>query len=416
VSDSCFSSPKSAGRLNGDDVTGGWREVSLGEIFDISSSKRVRQAQWKTTGVPFYRAREIVKLAKDGIVQNELFISEELYKEYQTQYGVPKPGDLMISAVGTLGACYIVQPEDRFYYKDASVLRFSPKQLVCSRFIQHAFGTNQILDQVHAGSGSTVGTYTISRANKTRLRLPPFSEQRRIAGVLDRAEALRAKRRAALAQLDSLTQSLFLDLFGDPTTNPKGFPTKPLDGLCRGITDIDHKMPVAVEKGVPFISAKDLTDDGRISFESVKQISEEDFRRLSRKSKPEQGDIIYSRIGVNLGKARMVEVSFDFLASYSCCTIKPNRELVDVIYLCSLLDSPFILRQAHKGVRAIGVPDLGMGEIKAFRIIVPPIELQREFSRRVIVLEKLKTAHRASLAELDALFATLQYRAFRGEL
>ena len=85
-------------------------------------------------------------------------------------------------------------------------------------------------------------------------------------------------------------------------------------------------------------------------------------------------------------------------------------------YLCSLLDSPFILRQAHKGVRAIAVPDLGMGKIKAFRTIVPPVELQREFARRVRAVEKLKTAQRASLAELDALFASLQHRAFRGEL
>jgi type I restriction enzyme, S subunit len=175
-------------------------------------------------------------------------------------------------------------------------------------------------------------------------------------------------------------------------------------------------MPIAAEEGVPFISAKDLSDDGRISFENIKRISQEDFRRLSRKSKPEKGDIIYSRIGVNLGKARMVEVDFDFLASYSCCTIKPDREFVDLTYLCSLLDSPFILRQAHTGVRAIAVPDLGIGEIKAFRIIVPPLPLQREFARRVGAVEKLKAVQRASLAELDALFASLQHRAFRGEL
>src|SRR5262249_23755535 len=98
------------------------------------------------------------------------------------------------------------------------------------------------------------------------------------------------------------------------------------------------------------------------------------------------------------------------------CTIKPNREFVDATYLCSLLDSPFILRQARKGVRAIAVPDLGMSEIKAFRIIDPPIGLQRDFAGRVQAVEELKSAQRASLAELDVLFASLQYRAFRGEL
>ena len=72
-----------------------------------------------------------------------------------------------------------------------------------------------------------------------RIPLPPLAEQRRIAEVLDRAEALRAKRRAALAQLDSLTQSLFLDLFGDPATNPKGWPSKTLDDFGR-VSDIDR--------------------------------------------------------------------------------------------------------------------------------------------------------------------------------
>lgn len=115
-----------------------WRKVKFGEIFDISSSKRVLQEDWKTSGVPFYRAREIVKLAKEGAVENELFISEELFDSFKSKYGVPKPGDLMISAVGTLGACYVVQPTDRFYYKDASVLRFIA---LSRRFVQNSFST-----------------------------------------------------------------------------------------------------------------------------------------------------------------------------------------------------------------------------------------------------------------------------------
>jgi type I restriction enzyme S subunit len=175
-------------------------------------------------------------------------------------------------------------------------------------------------------------------------------------------------------------------------------------------------MPATVEQGIPFISAKDLTANGHISFDDVKRIAPEDYRRLSRKSKPEKGDIIYSRIGVNLGKARMVEVEFDFLASYSCCTIKPNLRIVDGTYLCQLLDSPFILRQARRGIRAIAVPDLGLGEIKAFRIIVPSIDLQREFACRIFRLDSLKNSYRASAIQIDKMFAALQYRAFRTEL
>ena len=249
-----------------------------------------------------------------------------------------------------------------------------------------------------------------------QIPLPPLEEQKRIAGILDAADILRAKRREALSKLDDLLQSTFLDLFGDPVTNPKGWEAKKLEDLCLGITDIDHKMPKAVESGIPFVSAKDLADDGSISFEDVKQISEEDFKRLARKGKPQKGDIIYSRIGVKLGKARLVEVDFEFLASYSCCTIKPNTRLMHRHFLCYLLDSPFILRQAHSGVRAIAVPDLGLGKIKAFKIITPPFDLQQRFAEIVSSVEEQKAKMRKHLEQLDDLFASLQQRAFRGDL
>ena len=80
--------------------------------------KRVLQSDWKNEGIPFYRAREIVKLSENDFIDNELFISEEHYLELKKNYGVPQSGDLMVSSVGTIGKVYIVKPEDLFYYKD----------------------------------------------------------------------------------------------------------------------------------------------------------------------------------------------------------------------------------------------------------------------------------------------------------
>ena len=97
-----------------------WEWVRLKNIVNVVSARRVHQSDWKSTGVPFYRAREIGKLSEQGFVDNELFISEELYSEF-SKSGVPKKNDLMITAVGTLGKVYIVKEEDRFYYKDASI-------------------------------------------------------------------------------------------------------------------------------------------------------------------------------------------------------------------------------------------------------------------------------------------------------
>jgi type I restriction enzyme S subunit len=254
-------------------------------------------------------------------------------------------GDLLVSSANSwnlVGKCCWIPdlPWRSTFGGFVSVLRPN-RAKVDPTFLYRWFSSTRIQTAVRSFGQQTtnISNLNTDRCLKLPFPLPPLPEQRRIADILDKADALRAKRRAALAQLDTLTQSIYLDMFGDPAMNPRGWTTKPLNGICREITDIDHKMPLATEVGVPFISAKDLTDDGRIAFDDVKRISEDDFRRLSRKSKPEKGDIIYSRIGVNLGKARIVDVDIEFLASYSCCTIKPNCDLVDTIYLCCLLES-----------------------------------------------------------------------------
>jgi type I restriction enzyme S subunit len=290
-----------------------------------------------------------------------------------------------------------------------------PHQDVTSRFL--AYTLWNFRDDIARLSGSTTFR-EVSRTSvrKYRISVPPLAEQERIVKLLDEADELRKLRAQADGRTADLIPALFHEMFGDPSINEHGWRIKPLAELCISISDIDHKMPKTVESGIPFISAKDLLDRQRMSFENVKMVSQEDFRRLSRKSKPAKGDIIYSRIGARLGKARMVEVDFDFLASYSCCTIKPNLQDVDAIFLCWLLDSPSILKQAHKGVRAIAVPDLGINEIKNFRIISPPIELQREFAKLVTEVRELETKQSASQERLAALFQSMLHRAFRGEL
>lgn len=395
-----------------------WPDVALGEIFDVSSSKRVLQSDWKTSGVPFYRAREIVKLARDGLVDNELFISEELYVDFAQKYGAPRAGDIMVSAVGTLGACYVVQPNDRFYFKDASVLRFRAKREICPQFFSHAFRTNHVLDQVHAGSGSTVGTYTIERANSTRLRVPPLEEQRRIAAILDQAETLRTQRRLALAHLDTLTQSLFLDMFGDAVTESNRWPLAVFDqivkesriGLVRGSQELDPTNPY------PYLRMNAIGRDGELKLEGALMAkassAELEEYRLRR------GDFLFNTRNSRelVGKTALFRSDDLYLFNNNLLRVRfadhADPEYVIAAFKTRYVQSELELRKSGTtNVFAVYYKDL-----KSLPIPLPPLPLQQTFATRIAAIEALKATHRAALAQLDALFASLQQRAFAGEL
>jgi type I restriction enzyme S subunit len=237
----------------------------------------------------------------------------------------------------------------------------------------------------------------------------PLAEQRRIAEVLDRAEALRAKRRAALAQLDSLTQSLFLNSF---VANNK-FPSEPLDSICELITDGTHYTPTYRETGVIFLSSRNVTS-GYITWEDVKFIPESLHTELHRRVAPKMNDILLAKNGTT-GIAAIVDRDCVFDIYVSLALLRPSDRVLP-IFLQQAVNSPACTRQFNASLKGIGVPNLHLKEIRKTKIPVPPVTLQREFARRVTAVEALKTAQRASLAELDALFATLQHRAFRGEL
>lgn len=192
-----------------------------------------------------------------------------------------------------------------------------------------------------------------------------------------------------------------------------------LHEICSHIADIDHKMPKAVESGVKFLSAKDLFDDGTLNFtHNVKLISEDDYKHLSRKIAPQRDDVIYSRIGACLGKARLVETDERFLVSYSCCVIRPL--LLSPAYLARFLDSGTVLRRARNDAKSIGVPDLGLSEISQFQVPLPPLSEQQEIVRRVDKLFALADVIESRLTDArrmaDQLTQAVLAKAFRGEL
>ena len=187
----------------------------ISELFDVGSSKRVFESEWRNSGVPFYRAREIVKLSKDGFVDNELFIDESMYVEYKRRYGVPKENDMMVTGVGTLGICYVVKGTDKFYFKDGNILWFKNKGLCDVRFIKDQFETDFVKDQIVANANiSTVGTYTITNANNTLVLVPPISEQYEYVTYCNYIDKQKTMIQQGLDKLEQMKQALMQKYFG----------------------------------------------------------------------------------------------------------------------------------------------------------------------------------------------------------
>ncbi len=271
---------------------------------------------------------------------------------------------------------------------------------------------------LNVGSRAAQAGFNKGDLERFQFVLPPLAEQRRIAEVLDRAEALRAKRRAALAQLDSLTQSLFLDLFGDTRKERTRWPTVPLEeivretklGLVRSSQEFGPEFPI------PYVRMNAITRNGELELGNVQRthateaeveayrLEPGDFLFNTRNSEELVGKTaLYRGGGLHLFNNNLMRVRF---------TAKADPVFVAAAFKTAFVQHELNLRKSGTtNVFAIYYKDL-----RSLPLPLPPISLQREFARRVTAVEALKTAQRASLAELDALFATLQHRAFRGEL
>lgn len=193
----------------------GWTIKTLGEIYDITSSKRVFKDEWKTDGIPFYRARDLVSFSKNEPIKNPLFISETMYNEYSNKYGIPLEDDILVTGVGTIGIPYLVKANEKFYFKDGNILWFKKKASnIFSEYVYYLFLSN-LLDT--NSKGSTVLTYTIINAKNTKIPLPPLETQKQIVKLLEKhlqhADKTGEFIESALNKAKQLKQSLLKSAF-----------------------------------------------------------------------------------------------------------------------------------------------------------------------------------------------------------
>jgi type I restriction enzyme S subunit len=296
-----------------------------------------------------------------------------------------------------------------------TLIRVRPR-CVDSRYLLHYFA-------FCAGAGHFarksrgVGIFHLGRTAlaEWEIPLPLMETQRRIAALLDAADALRAKRRQAIARLEVLSQAIFIDMFGDPATNPKrwlpGTVAHALEFLKYGPRF--YEEPYA-EKGVPVVRITDLDRDGRLDFSAMPRydVSEE----VRRKHRLKPGDIIFARSGATVGKtALMREEDPECIAGAYFVHMRFKSE-IDPEYACAALRMPSIQRIVAAKSRQAAQQNFSGPGIKKLPLPVPPLDLQQEFAASIREVERHKRRLLQSEAGLDALFTSLQQRAFRGEL
>ncbi|TLM84012.1 restriction endonuclease subunit S [Pseudarthrobacter sp. NamE2] len=290
------------------------------------------------------------------------------------------------------------------------------------RFLLMCVGNKSFVDGIRTLSFGATNRQRVKEEVflNLRLELPPLDEQRRIAAILDKADDLRTKRREALAHLDTLTQSIFHSMFGDPESS---WPELTIEDLADR-----HKGAIRTGPFGSQLLTSEFTDEGiavigidnavsnQFAWKERRYISPEKYQTLRRYT-VRPGDLLVTIMGT-LGRCAVVpsDIPPAINTKHLCC-ITLNRKMAVPEWLHSYFlrsdAASQYLRQTTKGAIMGG---LNMGIIKKMPVLLPPLELQHTFANRVAAVERLKELHRKHLTELDVLFVSLQHRAFRGEL
>jgi len=267
-----------------------------------------------------------------------------------------------------------------------------------------------------SGVGGSLLRARPAEVYKIQVPLPPLTEQKRIAGILDAAEALRAKRREALAQLDKLIHSVFLEMFGDPVTNPMGWEMVDGGRVSRRLTVGIVVKPASYYQptGVPAIRSLNVRTN-RIEIASLVYVSAEDNEGRLKKTRVWKDDVLLVRSG-QPGTAAVVPAELDGVNSIDILILTPDQRVAHPVYLSNYFNSAGGKRMVLGAQRGQIQKHLNVGSLRSAPIPLPPLDLQYRFAAIVESVGHQNASQRAHLTELDTLFSSLQSSALRGDL
>ncbi len=365
-------------------------------------------------GVPYVTAKHI---KEDGVkfFDDPWFVSEESHGEIYSRCD-PRPGDVLYIKDGaTTGVAAINEYDFPFSMLSSVALLRPDSDRLDPRFLAHWLNSPTAKwKHLRRMGGAAIKRLTLSKIKNFEIPLPPLPEQKRIAAILDAADALRAKRRASLAQLDTLLQATFLDMFGDPVTNPMSWSVSRFEDI--GTSRLGKMLDKGKQTGdsqFPYLANVNVRW-GSFDFSDLRQM---DFDEADRKEFAlRRGDVLICE-GGEVGRAAIWREEVEdvyFQKALHRVRLDTHRAVPE--YILHYLWFMAMNGGFRDFATSATIAHLTGVKLRRLPVPLPPLEAQRLFGEFAGHVARLKATQELHLGELDNLFASLQSRAFRGEL
>ena len=355
----------------------------------------------KITRIETISQRE-VNLNKCGYAN----IQENEYSNYRLQ-----KYDILISHINSeihLGKCAIFKEERNDVVHGMNLLVLRTNKKIFPMYLFHVLSSTFFLKQIPKITKKSVNqaSFTVTSFKGLLIPLPPLDEQKRIADILDKVDGVRRKRKENIKLADAFIKSVFLDMFGDPVTNPKGWEVKPLGESLVKIRYGTSTPPRFSESGNAFIRATNIKH-GYIVSENMKYISHEEGNKI-QKCRVRTGELIIVRSGVNSGDTCVITSEYsNHYAGYDIIiTLKEN--VINPIFINTLLNTNYMNTIIKPLTARAAQPHLNSEQVQSLPIILPLLPLQKQFAEIVQRVEKSKIRLQSQLAETETLFKALQ--------
>jgi type I restriction enzyme S subunit len=370
-------------------------------------------------GVPFLRVGNI----SGGAVNFEsdtLFVSAKVHDALKRSKIAPQ--DVLLSIAGSIGRAGVVPTDAPEMNCNQALAIIRAKDSICRPYLRHWLESQQAQAQIKGVTVTgTIQNLSLAQVGDLKVPLPDLEEQQRIAAILDQADALRAQRREALAQLGSLTQAIFIEMFGGDQAKawPQATIADVVDAAHGGIrtgpfgSQLLHSEFVA--EGIAVLGIDNAVAN-EFRWGERRYITEAKYRELKRYT-VRPGDVLITIMGT-CGRCAVVpdDIPLAINTKHLCCITLQQGKCLPAYLHAYFLMHPLAREYLERTAKGAIMAGLNMGLIKAMPLLVPPLARQQTFATRIQAVQALQTTHRTALAELDALFASLQHRAFSGAL